>query len=121
MTKAVQALPPFQQQAAEDAYIGLRVCWQGLFRGIVEDLHDSRSSFKAWMVNLKHYDPSVRYTNGEIVCPGISLETYPEFKSMHRNELVAVSGTVQEVSYYRVLLSQAHFEFTGRHIGKDKD
>jgi len=75
---------------------------------------------KKWIVNLKHYDPSVDYSNGDLLCPGIDLETYPELKTMPRNELVIVTGTVADVGYCRVVLFDAQFEFSGKRITDSK-
>jgi hypothetical protein len=119
ITRQVESLPPFQQKNAEEAYRGLRVCWQALFRDIEDDVpanKDRGAENKKWIVNLKHYDPSIDYSNGDICCPGIDLERYPELKTLHKNELVIVTGTVAGVSYYRVLIYDAEFEFSGTRI-----
>lgn len=119
MTKQLESVPPFQQKTTQEAYGGLRVCWQALFRDVEEDVpaNEGRAAWeKKWIVKLKHYDPSVDYPNGDICCPGIELEMYPELKTLQRNELVVVSGTVACVRYCFVLLHGAQFEFSGTRI-----
>lgn len=118
MNKKIHALPPFQQQAALHAYVGLHVCWEALFYNLYEDTaYKSKHNLKAWVICLTHYDPSIPDAKVTVMCRGISLEKYPEFKSMHKNELVIVSGTVRDVNAWQVLISEARFEFTGRRIG----
>jgi hypothetical protein len=124
MTRQVEALPPFQQRNAEKAYRDLQVCWQALFLSIREDEPANKvqkeTETKKWIVYLKHYDPSIDYANGQLLCPGIELEKYPELKTMHTNELVTVTGTIGDVSYMRVLVFDAEFEFSGTWITKSK-
>lgn len=124
MTRQVEALPPFQQKNAEYAYRGLQVCWQALFHGIREDEPANKvrkkNETEKWIVDLKHYDPSIDYSNGDLMCVGIDLERYPELKTMHKNELVIVRGTIGDVSYCHVLIFDAEFEFSGTRITKPK-
>jgi hypothetical protein len=121
MAEQVETLPPFQRKTGWDAYRGLNVCWQALFHGIDEDPSESSSKRKRtaekWVVNLKHYDPSIPYSFSMILCLDINLEKYPEFKSMHRNELLVIKGTVVDAAYGWVLISGAEFEFTRTLIG----
>jgi hypothetical protein len=99
----------------------LHVCWQSLFNGIEDDVpwneRKSENDPDKWIIKLKEYDPSIPYAYSSIVCPGVSLETYPEFKSMHTNELVIVRGTVEHASYGQIVLWDATFEFTQTRIG----
>jgi hypothetical protein len=114
MTKQVESLPPFQQEAGWDAYKGLEVCWQAMFRGIGEDEPANKAdptAKKRWVVDLKHYDPAVDYSPATICCPGVDLEKYPQFKFLHRNELLVVRGRVDVAKYCWVLIYSAHFEF----------
>jgi hypothetical protein len=122
ITMQVESLPPFQQRTGWDAYIGLEVCWQAMFRGIGEDEPANKAdpSAKKWVVDLKHYDPSVRYSPSNICCPGVDIEKYPQFKSLHHNELLIVRGKVEAAQFYWVLLHPANFEFCGKRIEESK-
>jgi len=99
----------------------LEVCWQAVFRGIGEDEPAKKSNPKAekkrWVVDLKHYDPSIHYSSATICCPGVELEKYPQLKVLHTNELVIVRGRVEAVQYCWVLIHPAHFEFCEKRIG----
>ena len=121
MIEQVRSLPPFQQEVASDAYLGLQVCWQALFRGIEEDRTERPTKSKNkkatnWLVCLKFYDPAVAYADGYIYCPGISLERYPELKIIHKNELVTVSGTVTLLQGHNIELWNVTLEFTRTQI-----
>jgi hypothetical protein len=119
MTMQVESLPPFQQDTGWAAYRGLEVCWQAVFRGIGEDEPANKAdptAKKKWIVDLKHYDPSIRYSPVTICCPGVDIEKHPQFKSLHKNELLIVRGRVEAVQFYWVLLWPADFEFCGKHI-----
>jgi hypothetical protein len=113
----IGALPPFQQKAARDTYKGLKVCWQGVFRGIDKDWSEPPSEDKPtkWVVTLMHHNPALGYAATTIYCHGISLETYPPLKFIHNNELVIVSGTVRYASYH-VDLQDVLLEFPGTRI-----
>lgn len=71
---------------------------------------------KKWVVDLKHYDPSIPYSSATICCPGVDIEKHPQFKSLRKNELLIVRGRVDSVRYSRVLLAPADFEFCGKRI-----
>jgi hypothetical protein len=119
MTMQVESLPPFQRQTAWDSYAGLEICWQAIFRGIGEDEPANKAdptAKKKWVVDLKHYDPSIDYSSATIYCRGVDLEQYPQFKSLHKNELLIVRGRVDAVKYYWALLYPAQFEFCGKRI-----
>jgi hypothetical protein len=120
MYEHVTSLPPYQQENAWDAYRGLEVRWLGLFEGIEDDepYNEAHShSPKKWIVTLKHYDPSIRYSSARIRCPGIDLDQFPQFKSTHGNELLIVRGKIAHAKRLYVLLYPAAFEFGGKRIG----
>jgi hypothetical protein len=120
MTMQVESLPPFQRQLAWDSYKGLEVCWQAIFRGIGEDEPANKAdptAKKKWVVDLKHYDPSIDYSPATICCPGVDLEQYPQFKSLRKNELLIVKGRVEDARYYFILIFLADFEFCVKRIG----
>jgi hypothetical protein len=105
MARQVESLPPFQQEAGWNAYGGLEVCWQAMFRGIGEDEPANEAdptAKKKWVVDLKHYDPSIPYSSKIIYCPGVDIEKHPQFKSLHKNELLIVRGKVDTVRYSSV-------------------
>jgi hypothetical protein len=119
MTMQVESLPPFQQETGWNAYRGLHVCWQAVFRGIGEDEPANRANptaKKKWVVDLKHYDPTIHYSSATICCPGVDIEKHPQFKSLHKNELLIVRGKVESVQYYLGLIYPADFEFLGKRI-----
>jgi hypothetical protein len=118
MTRHIESLPPFQREMAWDAYTDLEVCWQAVFRSIDEDPENvsNPTAKKKWVVDLKFFDPSVGYSPASICCPGVDIEEYPQFKSLHKNELLIVRGRVDAARLYWVLLKPANFEFCGKRI-----
>jgi hypothetical protein len=124
MTKQVKGLPPYQQREAWDSYRGLEVRWEAIFTGIAEDEPANAAEPKGkkkWIVDLKHYDPSIDYSCSTIRCPGVDLEEYPQFKSLHRNDLLIVRGKLDSVQYFSVLIFSPQFEFCGRRIKGSPD
>lgn len=119
MAKQVESLPPFQQEAGWSAYKGLEVCWQAVLRGIGEDEPANQAdptAKKKWVVDLKHCDPSVPYSSATICCPGVDFDEYPQFKSLHNNELLIVRGRVDTARYSWVLIYPSSFEFCGKRV-----
>lgn len=68
-----------------------------------------------WAVRLKYYNPASPYPICGITCYDISLETYPQLKSMLKNELVIVSGTVVRAGD-ETQLKDVKLEFPGVRI-----
>lgn len=115
----VQSLPPYQQENGWNAYLGLTVCWQALFQGISEDepAHNANpKGKKKWVVDLKHYNPAIHYSSVRICCPGIDTDEYPQFKFIHENELVIVTGKIEGAKPYWVLVFPTRFEFSGKRV-----
>jgi hypothetical protein len=119
MMKQVYALPPFQRTTAYDAFIGLKVRWLTVFSRLFEEpAHETKKKKQKqkqpglkWIVVLKYYDPP--YNVYDMHCYGISLDTYPQLKFMHDDELVIVSGTVTRFGY-TTDLRDVTLEFTGK-------
>jgi hypothetical protein len=140
MMTEIAKLPPFQRDAAGEAYKGLKVCWLAEFLTIQKTNFsksgdqdnrggknkDRKTGAKVnldipqpeeWLVTLGPYTRRSGFVPSVIYCYGISLEKYPQLKFLHVHAPVIVSGTVTSVrSVVNLKDVKLEFDSTGEWV-----
>ena len=103
ISKQINALPPYQQNAAQEAYKGLSVRWPALLLSI------SEGGANKWRVMLKYDDSSSR-GDAVILCRDVDIETCPRLKFAQAGTRLDVSGIILNVEH-GVTLNDVTIEF----------
>jgi hypothetical protein len=101
----IEALPPFQQKAAEEAYKGLKVRWPARFSSISEGLA------KKWTVFLTYDGDSSEFGSRVIFCDNVDIDAFPKLKFAHAGTRVDVSGSIKSIEGLGIVLGDVTIEF----------